>query len=102
MSAVDHQTLGRVGFGRKGSKDALEDAHSAPSHETVVQRLVRAVATGRVFPLQAVADHVDDPADHAAVVHARDAVRLRKERLDALHLGKRQKEQVGHGYLRPP
>jgi hypothetical protein len=39
-----------------------------------------------VLPLQAVVDHVDNTADHTAIIHAWQAARLRKERLDAAHL----------------
>jgi hypothetical protein len=56
----------------------------APADKAVIQRLVRASRRG--LPLQAIADHVDDPADHASVADTRQATRLRKQRLDATHL----------------
>jgi hypothetical protein len=45
---------------------------NTPADEAVVERLVRPVGCGRIAPPQAVADHVDDPAQHTAVVHPWD------------------------------
>jgi len=42
--------------------DPGEHARTASANEAVVERLVRPVARRRVFPLKAVADHIDDAA----------------------------------------
>lgn len=86
VSAMDHQLLRRPGFGREGGENALEHPYPTSTYEPVIERFIRPVAVGRILPLQAVADHVDDLADHAAVVNAWNAARQREEWLDALHL----------------
>jgi hypothetical protein len=40
--------------------DAVKDTEPAPADEAIVERLVRAIASRRIFPLRAVTDHVDD------------------------------------------
>jgi hypothetical protein len=49
----------------------------------------------------AVADHKNNPADHAPVIHPRHAMRLWKIRLDPAHLRLRQQNQITHGSASP-
>jgi site-specific DNA recombinase len=51
-----------------------------------LQGLVRSVLLRSVLPLQAVADHVHDPADHPPVVYSGHAVRQRQVRRNPRHL----------------
>ena len=46
--------------GERG-EDAVENAEPAPAYEAVVERLVRPITPGRVFPLQTVANHIAIP-----------------------------------------
>ena len=52
VRGVDHDPLGLGPFARQLGEDPVEHAHAAPAHETVVNRLVRAVTYGRVAPAQ--------------------------------------------------
>lgn len=55
---------------------AVEDVHTRPANEPIVERLVSTKDFGGILPLQTIAGDVDYPADHTQVVRARDAVRL--------------------------
>jgi len=71
---IDHQLIGLAALGREACKDAVEHAKPAPADEAVVDGLVRAVGLRRIAPAQPVADHEDNAADYALVVHARNTV----------------------------
>ena len=81
--------------GERG-EDAVENAEPAPAYEAVVERLVRPITPGRVFPLQTVANHIDDTADDAPVVDARHTVSQRKMRRNPRHLVRAQQKQIIH------
>ena len=49
-------------------EDPIKCAKQAPADTAIVKGLVRAIGFGDVLPLQAVLSHVNDPADHAAVI----------------------------------
>ena len=57
----------------------VEDAHAGPANEPIVERLVGAIDRGRIRPSQTIPDHMDYPADHTPVVHARNATRPREK-----------------------
>lgn len=80
MRRVDHDALGSWALAGKCGEDAIEDLKPAPADEAIVKRLVWPVAFGRVLPLQAVLDDIDNAADHPSIVDARHAMRQRKER----------------------
>ena len=96
MRRVDHDALGPWPLAGERRENAIKDAEPAPAHEAIVERLVRPVTLGRVLPLQAVADHIDDAADDAPVIDARHAMRQRKKRRDARHLALAQQKQIVH------
>jgi hypothetical protein len=99
MGGVDHDPLRLRPLAGETREDAVEHPHAAPADEAVVQRLMRPVALGRVLPLQAVLDHVDDAAHHAAVVNARHPMRQRKMRSDPSHLAFAQQKEIVHQSL---
>ena len=71
----------------------------APAHETIVEGLVWAVAGRCIAPPQAMADNMDDAADHPPVVHAQDAMRQREEGVEPAHLNSRLHAIcAGHGW----
>jgi len=74
VGAVDHDSLRRPCLGGKRGEDAVEHTETAPADEATIQGLVRAIAEGRIAPLQAVADDVDDATQHTSVIHPWDAV----------------------------
>ena len=94
MCGVDHDALGLRPFASQPGEDAVEDPHPAPADEAVVERLVRAVAFRRVFPLKTVLDDVDDAAHHAAIINPWHAMRQRKIRSDPSHLRFAQQKQA--------
>ncbi len=73
MRRVEHDALGLWTFGGEADENPVEDAKPAPANETVVECLVRPVALGRILPLKAVPDDVDNAADDASVVDPRHA-----------------------------
>src|SRR3954471_21601878 len=81
---------------------AVQQGLPAPTHKPIVERLVRTIAAWSILPLQPIADHVDDPADDAAVIDPWFTVRARKMRTDARHLLFGQQKQVGPWRLPPP
>ena len=92
MRAVDHHAVGRAALGRKVGEDSVEDTHAGPANEPVVERLMGAIDRGRIPPSQTIPDHMDYPADHTPVVHARNATRPREKGFDALKLSLSQPE----------
>jgi len=96
VGGIDHQLVRRSTLSGQTGEDPVEHTKAAPADEAVVDRLGRPIGCGCVTPAQAVADHEDDPADDAPVVHARDAMRERKVGLDPGHLLIRQPEQITH------
>ena len=86
MRAVDHHAVGRAALGRKVGEDSVEDTHAGPANEPVVERLMGAIDRGRIPPSQTIPDHMDYPADHTPVVHARNATRPGEKGFKALKL----------------
>jgi hypothetical protein len=74
MRGIDHQPVGLPRRSRERLENPVEHAEFAPSQETIVERLVRTVFLRRVLPLKSMFQHVNNAADHASVVNARDAV----------------------------
>jgi hypothetical protein len=79
MRAVDHPAVARAALGRKVGEDSVEDTHAGPANEQVVERLMGAIHRGRIPPSQTIPDHVNYPADHTPVIHARNATRPGKK-----------------------
>ena len=84
VGAVNHDLLGRPVFCGQAGEDAVEDAHTGPANEPVVERFVRTVDFGGIPPSQTIANDVDYPTDHTQVIHALGATRLRKVGFNAL------------------
>ena len=94
MTGVDHDALGFRPFTGKPGEDAVEDTQPAPADKAVVERLVRAVTSRCVLPLQSVADHVDDAAHHASIVDPWDTMRQREIGRYPRHLALAQQKQI--------
>ena len=56
------------------------------AHETVVERLVRAVFARRILPAATGLDDKNNPADDAVIVNPGYAMRIRKVTLDTVKL----------------
>ena len=98
---IDHHRVGCLVLGGQGSKDLVEDADPAPADEAVVECFVRAIDRGCIAPHQAVADDMDNAADHLAVVYPGNATRLvGQKRLEMRKLRLAEPEMViGHRKL---
>jgi hypothetical protein len=70
MCRVDHNPLGFRPFTCQSGENTVKYAQSAPTDEPIIERFVRPIFLWRVFPLQAVSDHIDDTADNSPVVDA--------------------------------
>ena len=74
-------------------EDVLPYALGGPVDEAVVERLTRAVDRRNIRPAPARLQHMDDPADHTTIIHARLASGVaRKVRLKLPKLLHRQPE----------
>ena len=71
----------------------------ASAQKTIVERLVRAILTRRVFPLQAMLDDINDATDDLPVIDPRNTMRTWKEGLDTFELFGRKGENLAHGFL---
>ena len=96
MGAVDHQPFRHARFFDQSREDPVEHSEAALPDEPIVERFVGAVARWRILPLQAVADHVDDPADDTTIVNPGGPARTREMRSEPLHLSIAKQNQTGH------
>lgn len=72
---------------RQGIKDIGPDALTAPAIEAIVDRRVRPVDFRAITPAGPTTQHVDDTADHPAIIDPmRPAAPSRQQRLDPLPL----------------
>ena len=101
MRRVDHAPLRLRPLSGETGEDAVKDAEPAPADEAVIERFVRAIVLGRVFPLQAVADDVDNAAHHTPVIDPRHAMLELKMRRYPRHLALAQQKQITHHGILP-
>ncbi len=82
-------------------KDVAPHAFRRPTDEAIVERLARAIDVWRVDPAAAGFEHVDNAADHPAVIDARLAAGIRwQKRLKPRKLIVRQPKAVA--IMSPP
>ena len=79
MSAIHQHLDRRAARGGERLEHPPPDAAAGPAHEPVVQRLARAVGRRCIRPTAARPQHMDDPADHAAVVDAGNAADVSRQ-----------------------
>lgn len=101
MRGVDHQAVRGACWPRQFAEDRIEHSRAAPADEAVVQRVVRSIAFGRIFPLKAVPNDRDDSTDHPQIIHPRNAVGNRKIGFDSIQLLLGQQNQLTQGHLQP-
>lgn len=76
-------------------KDVDPYAFRRPADETIVERLARPIDVGRIDPASAALKHMRDPADDPAVVDARLAPRVgRQKRFQPRKLVLGQPEEI--------
>jgi hypothetical protein len=86
IGGVDHQPTRLTSLARHLGENLVEHAKTAPAHESVVDDLVRTIATWSITLAKPIADDKDDPADDQPIIHPWNAMRVRKLWLDPAHL----------------
>lgn len=86
MGGIAHDALGLSTLARESSEGAVEHVEPAPSAKEVVERLMRAIRLGRVFPLEDVADHIANTAVRTPILDALNDMRQREIRRNPRHL----------------
>ena len=71
VRAVNEHLDRRPSGGRQGLEDPLPGAPHRPAHEPTVERLARSVRRWSIDPPAAGPEHVDDSADHPAIINTR-------------------------------
>jgi hypothetical protein len=90
-TAVDEQAIWSVAGSRQRAENAFPDAALGPADEPIVERLLRAIDVSTVRPAPAAAKRVDDPAQHATIIHTWLAADIRRQKRlnpSPLHIGK--------------
>jgi hypothetical protein len=95
VHGVDHLRLARPAAIRKLAEQPLPHAASRPSHKAVVNRRWRTVFRRAIAPPAAALQHMQNAADHPAIIDAIFPAHVRgQKRLDPLPLLVVQPEQV--------
>jgi hypothetical protein len=68
VGPINHPSIRLTFQTRQPGEDAVEDAYPAPADKAVIEGLVRTVIGRRITPAQAIADDMEDAADHALIV----------------------------------
>lgn len=100
MRGGDHNPLCFGSFTCKVLENMIKYAHAPPADESIIKNLVRTKLFRRVFALQDMANHINDPAHNPPVIYAENAMSEGKERRDARHLLFTQYKLIAHGHLR--
>lgn len=80
-------------------KNPVEDTHSAPSDEAIVESFVRPILTRGILPLQTLLDNIDDPADDTSVIDSWNAMGTGKPAFDTVNLLLRKIKKFFHCIL---
>ena len=76
VSAIQQHLGGRASRRGQCDEGALPHALAAPANEAIIERLGWAIGGRRVFPATAGLQHMDDAADHSAIVNPWNAARV--------------------------
>jgi hypothetical protein len=71
MGGIDDEPVWRSCLSGKACENPVEDAHTAPADEPVIQGLMRAILSWSIAPAKAVFDDEHDPAHNATIIDAR-------------------------------
>ena len=96
VCCINHQAFRTACLLCQPDEDPVKDTEAAPPDEAIIQSLVRTIRFRSVFPLKAVADYINDPAQNTTVVHSWHTMRKREKRVDPLHLLLRKQKHVTH------
>src|SRR6185437_16563761 len=70
VSRIDGGRSVHPGGSRQRIKDIGPDPLTAPAIEAIIDRRVRSVDFRAITPARPTSEHIDDPADHTAIVDA--------------------------------
>jgi hypothetical protein len=79
MCCIGHQALRAACLFCQGNKYPVKDTEAASPDEEIIQSLVRIMRFLGVFPLKAVAVHINDPTQDTPVIHTWRSVRQREK-----------------------
>ena len=96
IGRVDHHGLFLAVLGGQPDHHCGENAFLAPTLSPAVERLVRPILPGGVWPAQAIAIDEDNRAQNTLVIDAWFAVRLGEDRGQLGHLLVGQSVKVAH------
>ncbi len=99
MGAVHHEGIAIYTRLSQVSEDLGKHPKARPADKAVVQRLVWPVVGWGILPAQAVAQDMEDAAQHPAIIHTRLAPGLWKVRPEPLDLLVSQPELSRHAAL---
>ena len=95
--AVYEQPVGRFLSAGQGAEDVLPYSAFRPPHEAVVEGLLRAIDVRTVGPAAAAAQSMDDPAEHASIIHPWLAAHVgRQQRFNPRPLRIRKPKEIRH------
>ena len=86
VRCINHDPIRLASAASQFGEYPVEHPEPAPTHEPIVDRLMRSIALGGIAPHQPVLDDVNDARDNAAVVDPRNTMRKREKRFDPAHL----------------
>ncbi|KRC96635.1 hypothetical protein ASE47_30690 [Ensifer sp. Root258] len=96
-TAVDEQSIRRIIGPCERTEDAFPDAAFGPADEAVVECLLRSIDICAIRPAATTAQRMDDPAQDPAVIHARLASHIcRQKRLYPLPLRVGKPKEIRH------
>jgi hypothetical protein len=94
---VDEQPVRRIACSRRCAENGFPYATLGPADEPVVERLLGPIDIGAVGPTPAAAKGMNDPAQHATIIHARLAAHIgRQQWLDPSPLRIRKPKEISH------
>jgi hypothetical protein len=94
---VDEQLIGRILGSCQSAEDGFPYAALGPTHEAVVECLLRSVDVGAVSPSTATAQRMNDPAQYTTIIHALLAAHAsRQKRRDPTPLRIRKPKEIRH------
>ena len=79
MRGVDHLRVRAAATRGKFSEQVFPDAAPRPTHKAIIDRRRRTVLGRTIAPATAAFQHMDDAADHPAIVRPRDAPDIRRQ-----------------------
>lgn len=75
-----------LGLSPVGPQKMLEYAHTTPADDSMIHGIVRTMLFRRVFPMHALADHINVVAETEPIIYVCNTTHKGKKRRDTVHL----------------